>query len=55
MKEKKNKQDETGHFSNGILWCTKRVKSTDAGRPVFQKYGSTRKFTGRPVFLRVDP
>ena len=24
------------------LWCTKRVKSTDAGRPVFQKYGSTR-------------
>ena len=37
------------------IWCTKRVKSTDTGRPVFQKYGSTRKFTGRPVFLRVDP
>ena len=38
-----------------ILWCTKRVKSTDTGRPVFQKYGSTRKNTGRPVNLRVDP
>ena len=38
-----------------ILWCTKRVKSTDSGRPVFQKYGSTRKNTGRPVNLRVDP
>ena len=25
------------------LWCTKRVKSTDTGRPVFQKYGPTRK------------
>ena len=38
-----------------LLWCTKRVKSTDTGRPVFQKYGSTRKKTGRPVNLRVDP
>ena len=38
-----------------FLWCTKRVKSTDTGRPVFQKYGSTRKNTGRPVNLRVDP
>ena len=38
-----------------MLWCTKRVKSTDTGRPVFQKYGSTRKNTGRPVNLRVDP
>ena len=38
-----------------VLWCTKRVKSTDTGRPVFQKYGSTRKNTGRPVNLRVDP
>ena len=37
------------------MWCTKRVKSTDTGRPVFQKYGSTRKNTGRPVNLRVDP
>ena len=37
------------------IWCTKRVKSTDTGRPVFQKYGSTRKNTGRPVNLRVDP
>ena len=38
------------------VWCTKRVNSTDTGRPVFQEYGSTRKFTGRPVFqIRVDP
>ena len=37
------------------VWCTKRVKSTVTGRPVFQKYGSTRKNTGRPVNLRVDP
>ena len=37
------------------IWCTKRVKSTDTGRPVFQKYESTRKNTGRPVNLRVDP
>ena len=32
------------------LWCTKRVKSTDTGRPLFQKYGSTRKDTGDPYF-----
>ena len=37
------------------VWCTKRVKSTDTDRPVFQKYGSTRKSTGRRVNLRVDP
>ena len=29
------------------LWCTKRVKSTDTGRPLFQK-------SGRPVNIRVD-
>ena len=27
----------------------------NTGRPVFLKYGSTRIFTGRPVYLRVDP
>ena len=32
-----------------VVWCTKRVKTTDTGRPVFQTYGSTRKNTGRPV------
>ena len=37
------------------LWCTKRVKSTDTGRPAFLKYGSPRKNTGRPVNIRVDP
>ena len=31
------------------LWCTKRVKSTDTGQPLFQKYGSTRKYTDRTV------
>ena len=30
------------------LWCTKRVKSTNTGRPYF-------KNTGRPVKIRVDP
>ena len=34
------------------LWSTKRVKSTDTGRPLFQKYGSTRKYTGRSVFYQ---
>ena len=34
------------------LWCTKRVKSTDTGRPLFQKYGSTLKYTGRSVFYQ---
>ena len=34
------------------LWCTKRVKSTDTGRPLFQKYGSTRKYAGRSVFYQ---
>ena len=34
------------------LWCTKRVKSTDTGRPLFQKYGSTLKDTGRSVFYQ---
>ena len=24
------------------LWCTKRVKSTDTDRPLFQQYGSIR-------------
>ena len=42
-------------FLPDYLWCTKRVKNTDTGRPVFQKYGPTRKNTGRPVNLRVDP
>ena len=34
------------------LWCTKRVKSTDTDRPLFQKYGSTRKYKGRFVFYQ---
>ena len=42
-------------FNRSFIWCTKRVKSTETGRPVFQKYGSTRKNTGRPVHIRVDP
>ena len=34
------------------LWRTKRVKSTDTGRPLFQQYGSTRKYTGRSVLYQ---
>ena len=34
------------------LWCTKRVKSSDTGRPLFKKYGSTCKYTGRSVFYQ---
>ena len=37
------------------VWYTKRVKSTDTGRSVFQNYGSTRIVAGRPVYLRIHP
>ena len=56
-KKKKTKMWDEARYLHPIdyclyLWCTKRVKSTDTGRPLFQQYGSTRKYTGRSVFYQ---